>query len=391
MAKDFSKTLGQGLLKDVAAKTNSMMDTQNIVALPIEEIHENPDNRKIFTMDHIDRLADTIEDEGFWGAIEVIKIGDNNYEISSGHRRYAAMKQLGKKNIPCIIIPDMSAEDKAKRLLSSNLNNRELTPLIYGRMIDYYRKEVLEKNGEIPKGGWRKEAAKFFDISETQVYRLIKLSSLIPELQHLAEIPQFPWTRLENVAPLSPEIQKEIYDEIEADHALHPEDDYSSARVRQIIERVRDKHTNVKKLKAPEPTRDTTFDISASTTSADFSTPVVDSFSDPVKMDPDKKSPLRDLSAINDHYSTDGKKPFGDEYNTKSIAETLPIMNPPKAKAQEHDDTLPVQTKVPFEVYIDESISQLRLASNADLTNTEIITEKLDELTDLINTIKQSL
>lgn len=74
-----------------------MANTANIVRIPLEEVHENPDNNKIFSMDKIDRLADTIEDEGFVGAIEVFKISDHYYEISSGHRRFEAMKMVGEK------------------------------------------------------------------------------------------------------------------------------------------------------------------------------------------------------------------------------------------------------------------------------------------------------
>ena len=44
MAKDFTASIGQGLLQQVASKTSSMANTANIVRIPLEEVHENPDN-----------------------------------------------------------------------------------------------------------------------------------------------------------------------------------------------------------------------------------------------------------------------------------------------------------------------------------------------------------
>lgn len=78
----------------------------------------------------------------------------------------------------------MSETDKAKRLLNSNINNRELTPLIYGRMIRYYRDHIFNAGGVVTgSGNWRKDAAQFFGMSQSQVFRYFKLNSLIPELQ----------------------------------------------------------------------------------------------------------------------------------------------------------------------------------------------------------------
>lgn len=234
MARKFD-SIGQGMLTEAEKKTKQMLNTQVIVELPMEQIVENPDNERLFGLDKIDKLADTIEDEGFSGAIEVIKIGNDNYEISAGHRRFAAMKELGKTTIPAIIIPEKNESDKAKHLLSSNINNREITPLMYSRMIPYYVEKVLKPQKF--KGDKRKELARFFGMSEAQIQRFTRLSKLIPELQKLTENPHFPWSRIMKAAYQEEEVQYEIYDEIKKYMAEYPEE-YNSHKIEMICDLV---------------------------------------------------------------------------------------------------------------------------------------------------------
>ena len=56
MAKDFSSALGQSFLKDITNKTQAVVGTQNIVAIPLDQIKPDPDNDKIFKMENIDTL-----------------------------------------------------------------------------------------------------------------------------------------------------------------------------------------------------------------------------------------------------------------------------------------------------------------------------------------------
>ena len=134
MAKDFSSALGQSFLKDITNKTQAAVGIQNIVGIPVEQIRPDPDNEAIFKMKNIDTLERAFKDEGFIGAIEVTKEGDSDYEIVSGHRRFEALKNSGKKTIPCIVLPKLSEKDRAKRLLNSNRLQRKMTPLIFSNI-----------------------------------------------------------------------------------------------------------------------------------------------------------------------------------------------------------------------------------------------------------------
>lgn len=392
MAKDFTASIGQGLLQQVASKTSSMANTANIVRIPLEEVHENPDNNKIFSMDKIDRLADTIEDEGFVGAIEVFKISDHYYEISSGHRRFEAMKMVGEKTIPCIILPNMSETDKAKRLLNSNINNRELTPLIYGRMIRYYRDHIFNAGGVVTgSGNWRKDAAQFFGMSQSQVFRYFKLNSLIPELQKIIEEdPEFPWTRLDKVSAMPEDEQQEIYLEIKK-YMDSTDDELNAAKIRQLIEWV----DNSRKRKAQKDLLDKelkeqteNFNTENGNFEKNIIASVPESSSVPQEVYEKKQQQLDELiqKRTSNNYQValveDTLKNITEE-NTKN-----PILNDPEAYIPTTHSTT---QSIPSEVYMESSIEQLRLSLSGDMHNKETISQKISEIELLLNQIKLKL
>jgi ParB family chromosome partitioning protein len=207
MAMDFTKSNNANNLRDIQKK--AIENSNKIVAIdiPLSEIDKNKDNEKIFNMDDIAFLAQGIKEDGFFGAIEVYKKPDGRYEISAGHRRYEAMKLLGRKTIPCIVkeIPDDFA--RGKKLLSSNIRNRKLTPMDWARSVAYYE-HLLVENGQ--KKNFEKQATEFFNISSSQLYRYQCLLKLIPELQELADNPLFPFSALREAVSLTPEGQMQF-------------------------------------------------------------------------------------------------------------------------------------------------------------------------------------
>lgn len=204
MARDFSSR--NNTLKNIAQKSN-MSDTL-VLELNIDDIIENPDNEKIFNMDGIEHLAQGIEEKGFNGAIEVFKLDNGKYEICSGHRRFRAMKQLGKKTIKAIVSENVNDVEKAERLLDGNIFNRKLSPLDMGRAIKYYKENVL-KQKEF-KGDVRKAVAYKFNISESQVYKYEALLNLIPEVQEKVAENVIAFSAVTSMTNLDESLQLEI-------------------------------------------------------------------------------------------------------------------------------------------------------------------------------------
>lgn len=188
------------------------MDKMELKMIKMEDITKNKNNTEIFNMENIEHLANIIKEEGFSSPIEVFALDNGKYEISAGHRRYEAMKLLNAENIPCIIKENISKEDKTKRLISSNVATRQLTPMEMSRAIEAYKK-ILSK--EKYKGDKRTKIAEYFNISESNVYRYECLLKLIPELQVMADRPQFPYSAFRMAANLSKEDQQKLYFELE--------------------------------------------------------------------------------------------------------------------------------------------------------------------------------
>lgn len=195
--------------------------------IPLDQIDSNDENENIFDVSNVEHLADIIKEEGFTTPIEVIEKSDGRYEIISGHRRYAAMKYLGADSIPCCI--SKGDEDSVltyKKLLSSNIATRKLSPLEIAKAIKLY-KELLKKEGY--KGNVRNKVAEYFIISPSNVYRYECLLKLIPELQELCKNPTFQYSSLREAASLSVEDQKKLYEEILEFERIERGEDFDEA------------------------------------------------------------------------------------------------------------------------------------------------------------------
>lgn len=197
----------------------------------LSEIDSNPQNSDIFSIKDIEHLASIIKEEGFTSPIEVFKKKDGRYEITAGHRRYEAMKLLKEKEIPCYVSKETDETLKNKRLLSSNIATRKLSPLEIAKAIQLY-KELLRKEGF--KGNTRNKVAEYFNISASNVYRYECLLNLIPELQEFCKNPSFQYSSLREAATLSKEEQKILYNEILQLEATEKGADFDEIDINEI-------------------------------------------------------------------------------------------------------------------------------------------------------------
>jgi len=212
MAIQYGSAKGNSLVKKAAATQKSTLNSEKIYSIDMDKIHENPDNRKIFNMEGIKGLASVIKEDGFTGAIEVFEREDGDYEILSGHRRYEACKEAGMTSIPAVILPKTDEISRAKKLITSNIHNRELTAMDKARAIEYYIEHVLRPNGT---KNIQNEIAKVFDISVTQVKYLRRILKYVPELQALLEHDLIPYSGVVAASELSEDEQRQLAWEFE--------------------------------------------------------------------------------------------------------------------------------------------------------------------------------
>ena len=212
MALDMTKTSGAKMISNVVKKANQITSDGKKHDIPIEDIVFNQLNEYLFGLKGIDKFAEHIKEDGFHGAIEVFALSNGKYEIFAGHRRFLALKKNGAKSIPCIVNQNVDDIERTKNLIGSNIHTRTLSPLNYARCIEVYKRDVLAKNGF--KGDKRKECARYFDISQSQVYRYECITKMIPELQQLCDDSSFPYSAFAFAGNLRDDLQQELYNQV---------------------------------------------------------------------------------------------------------------------------------------------------------------------------------
>ena len=103
------------------------MNVQNISLNDIHPYAKNPRKND----EAVSAVAASIREFGFLVPLVI----DRNHEIVAGHTRYRAAKQLGMKDVPCVIADDLSEDQiKAFRLADNRVSematwDQELLPL----------------------------------------------------------------------------------------------------------------------------------------------------------------------------------------------------------------------------------------------------------------------
>lgn len=128
MKSPFSRFFGGSDREEMLEKIEEN-DHEQVEKVSIEKIRPNKyQPRTIFSEEKIEELARTIHTHGVIQPIVVRSIGEEQYEIIAGERRYRAMKSLGWEEVPAII-RNLDDKETASIALIENLQREELTPI----------------------------------------------------------------------------------------------------------------------------------------------------------------------------------------------------------------------------------------------------------------------
>lgn len=135
---------------------NSKDEITHIYDIKLEGLHANERNDLSLDDESIDILAESIKTLGLWSPLIVYpdrKVG--GYTISSGHRRYLAVKKLGWDSVPCVVAdaPKSEYEDEV-RLLEANIcrnSDDQIQELIKKAEVVYEKLPPEEKEKERAK------------------------------------------------------------------------------------------------------------------------------------------------------------------------------------------------------------------------------------------------
>ena len=182
------------------------------VTLPIEQLCTAPWNpRGEITPESVADLIPSIKANGLIQPIAVVhdlesEADDVHYIVCAGNRRLVACREIGLKEVPCILFRCDYA--KARQLtLIENLKRKDAEPLYVAKVIQTLRDEDKLTMEEI---------AAEIGMPDAWVYRRAKLIDLAPEWREAVEegVVTVTTDLLEKAARYTQDIQKAAYDEI---------------------------------------------------------------------------------------------------------------------------------------------------------------------------------
>ena len=167
------KALGSGLDSLLSGTRNVVQQDYNkqeapSLSLPIHKIIRNRHQpRKIFKDDEIQRLAESIHENGQIAPIVVRKIADK-YELIVGERRWRALQLLKKDSIQAVVI---EADEKTSAVLSivENVQREDLNAMEEAESLERLVNEFDMSHDDV---------AKYISKSRTHVTNLIRLNEL---------------------------------------------------------------------------------------------------------------------------------------------------------------------------------------------------------------------
>lgn len=147
-----------------------------LAELSIKEVSPSDSNtRTDYNGTDMAELVKSIESVGLLNPIIVRKVGDMGYEIVAGHRRFHALKKMGKETIPARVM-EATEEDAAQIRLIENLHRKDLNPIEEAKAFHQLFDDHLLTAEAI---------AQRADKSVAYVTRALALLSLHPKTQEL--------------------------------------------------------------------------------------------------------------------------------------------------------------------------------------------------------------
>ena len=183
---------------------------------------------KVLDDEKMQDLMESIRINGILSPVLVRPIGNDTYEMVSGHRRMHAAMMLGMDTVPAII-REMTDDEAVVKMVDVNIQREELLPsekaFAYKMKMDAMRRQA----GRPAKDNSRQFVGNFetADVvgkengeSGRQVQRYIRLTELIPELLDYVDQKRIQFTVAVEISYIEQEIQKWLFEYIKDNGAV---------------------------------------------------------------------------------------------------------------------------------------------------------------------------
>lgn len=180
--KERKRGLGRGLsalMADVTeAEQAAATRTGGEQRIPIERIRPNPEQpRKAFTQSDLDDLAASIREKGIIQPLIVRRMGDGDYEIVAGERRWRAAQQVQLHDVPAIV-RDFDDLEVLEIAIIENVQRADLNPV---EEASGYR-QLMDRFGHT-----QEKLAEALGKSRSHIANLLRLLTLPPDVLHMLE------------------------------------------------------------------------------------------------------------------------------------------------------------------------------------------------------------
>ena len=198
-------------------------------AMDIEVVKIHPFRNhpfKVIDDEKMEDLVESIRTNGILSPVLIRPIGNDIYEMVSGHRRMHAAILLGMDRIPAII-REMTDDEAIVKMVDANIQREELLPsekaFAYKMKMDAmknqgYRSDLTADSKTSCQFGTKSRADQQVSgqvgESARQVQRFIRLTELIPELLEYVDQKRLQFTVAVEISYIDKEVQKWLYEYI---------------------------------------------------------------------------------------------------------------------------------------------------------------------------------
>lgn len=177
-----SRGLGRGLsalMADVTQEVESHSSTEPRrpdLKIPIEKLRANPNQpRRTFQAEQLDELAASVKEKGIIQPLIVRAVGDGDYEIVAGERRWRAAQMAQLHDIP-VIVRDFDDTEVLEVAIIENIQRADLNAV--EEAAGY--KQLMDRFGHT-----QEKLAEALGKSRSHIANLLRLLSLPMDVQAL--------------------------------------------------------------------------------------------------------------------------------------------------------------------------------------------------------------
>ena len=219
------------------APMEPMQTTEQIVRIPLTELHPFPDHPYGIREDQaMQDTVDSVKQNGVVVPAIVRPRAEGGYEIVAGHRRKLASEQAGFTDMPCII-RNLTDDEAIIQLVDSNAQREDVLPSerakAYKMRLEAIKraagrprkeisdKEPLSENAPNNSANFRSddEVGNVDGISGDTVRNIISLNNLVPELMQMVDEKKISLTPAYQIAALTEPEQRLLLETIDSEQA----------------------------------------------------------------------------------------------------------------------------------------------------------------------------